>query len=89
MATFHAKGKVELIIPFDYFGISHAIEKCMCAMFGFHPRTIHVSKDDEYDANNNVIRSIYQVSIIGDVGLEQRLNSERFKIIVENLSRSF
>jgi hypothetical protein len=43
----------------------------MCAMFGFHRRTIHVSKDDEYDANNNVIRYICQVSVIGDVGLEQ------------------
>jgi hypothetical protein len=37
----------------------HVIEKCMCAMLGFHLRIVHVSKDDAYDANNNVIRSIY------------------------------
>jgi hypothetical protein len=59
MATFHAKGKVELIIPVDEFGILYVIEKCLCVMFDFHPGTIHVSKDDVCIANNNVIRSIY------------------------------
>jgi len=47
-----------------------------------------VSKDDACDANNNVIRSIYHVSIIGDLGLEWRVNAEKFKIIVENISKS-
>jgi hypothetical protein len=59
MATFHARGKAKLIVPFDDFGILHVIKKCLCVMFGFHPRTIHVSKDRAYDANYNVIRSIY------------------------------
>jgi len=57
-------------------------------MFNFYPRTMDVSKDDACDANNNVIRSIYHVSIIGDLGLEWRVNAEKFKIIVENLSKS-
>jgi hypothetical protein len=35
---------------------SRVLKKCMCAMFGFHSRTIHVSKDDAYDANNIIIR---------------------------------
>jgi hypothetical protein len=59
MVTFHAEGKVAFIVPFDEFGILHVIKKCMCTIFDFHPRTIHVSKDDAYDANNNTIRSIY------------------------------
>jgi hypothetical protein len=59
MATFHAEGKVEFIVPFDEFGISHVIKKCMCVIFNFHLRSIHVSKDDAYDAKNNVFRSIY------------------------------
>jgi len=89
MVTFHTKGKVKLVIPFDEFGISHAIDKCLCAMFGFHLGTIHISKDDAYDANNNVIISIYQVPIIGDLSLEWRVNFGRFKIIAKNLPRSF
>jgi hypothetical protein len=88
MATFHAKGKVKLIIPFDEFGISYVIEKCMYGMFGFHLKIVHVSKDDAYDADNNVIGFIYQVSIIGDLDLEWKVNSERFKIIAKNLPRS-
>jgi hypothetical protein len=61
----------------------------MCAMFGFHLRIVHVSKDDAYDANNNVIISNYQVPIIVDLGLEWRVNFRRFNIVVENLSKSF
>jgi hypothetical protein len=38
---------------------------------------------------NNVIRFIYQVSIIGDLDLEWRVNSGRFKIIAKNLPRNF
>jgi hypothetical protein len=58
-------------------------------MFGFHPRTIHVSKDDAHDTNNNFIMTIYQVLIIGDFGLKWKVNVERFKIIVKNLPKSF
>jgi hypothetical protein len=88
MATFHAKGKVQLIIHVNKFGISHVIENYLCAMLDFHPGTMDVSKDDAYDANNNVITSIYHVSIIGDLSLEWKVNAEKFKIIVENLSKS-
>lgn len=59
MATFHVEGKVELIVPSDEFKSSHVTKKCPCVMFGFHPRIVHVSKDDAYDANNIVTRSIY------------------------------
>jgi hypothetical protein len=59
MAAFHVKGKVKLIVPSSKFGILHVTKKCMCALFGFPSETIHVFKDDAYDANNNVIRSIY------------------------------
>ncbi len=69
-AIFHAEGKVKLIVPFDKFGISHATKKCLCVMFNFHVGAVHVSKDDAYDSNNNVIRSIYQIPVIGDLSLE-------------------
>jgi hypothetical protein len=78
MATFHAKGKVQLIIHVDKFGISHVIEKYLCVMFNFHLRMMDVSKDDACDANNNVNRSIYHVSIIGDLNLDWRLNAKKF-----------
>jgi hypothetical protein len=87
MATFHVEGKAKLIVPSNEFGISHDTNKFLCAMFDFHLGTIHVSKDDAYAANNNLIRSIYQVSIINDLGLEWRVNSRRFRIVVENLLR--
>jgi hypothetical protein len=74
MATFHVEGKVELIVLTNNFRILHAIEKCLCVMFGFHLGIVDVSKDKTYDDNNNVIRSIYQVPILGDFGLEWRVN---------------
>jgi hypothetical protein len=57
-------------------------------MFGFHSRIVHVSKDKAYDVNNNVIRSIYEVPILGDFGLEWKVNGRRFRIIVENILKS-
>jgi hypothetical protein len=59
MVTFHFEGKVEVNIPIDEFGISHVTDKCLCATSSFHRITIHVSKDDAYDANNNVIKFVY------------------------------
>jgi hypothetical protein len=46
MTTFRAEGKARTIVLADKFGISHVIEKCLCAMFDFHLGTMHVSKDD-------------------------------------------
>ncbi len=69
-----------IIIPFDEFGISHVMDKCLCAMFGFHLGIVHVSKDDGYGANNNVIRFIYDFPIIGDLSLKWRVSFERFTL---------
>jgi hypothetical protein len=82
MANFHVKGKVKIIVPVDDFGISHVTEKCLCVMFGFHLGIVHVSKNQTYDDNNDVIRSIYQVLVLGDFGLEWKVNVGRFGIIV-------
>ncbi len=57
-------------------------------MLGFHLGIVHVSKDDAYDTNNNVIRSTYQVLVISDFDFEWRVNSRRFKIVAENLLKS-
>jgi len=89
MATFHVEGKVELTILVDNSGISYVTRKCLCVMFGFHLRIFYVSKDEMYDDNNNLIRSIYQVLVFGDFGLEWRVNAGRFKIVVENLLKIF
>jgi hypothetical protein len=60
MVTFHAKGKVELTVLTNKFEISHVIDKCLhCAMFEFHQEIFPISKDDAYNANNSVMRSIY------------------------------
>ncbi len=88
MATFHAEGKVGLIVPTNDFGISHVIEKCLCAMFGFHSGIVHVSKDKMYDDNNNVIRSIYQVLALGDFRFEWRVNARKFRIVGESHLKS-
>jgi hypothetical protein len=89
MQTFHVEGKAKLIVLINDFGILHVVENCLCVMFGFHLGTIHVSKNETYDDNNNVIRSIYQVLVLGDFGLESRVNVGRFKIVVEIFSKSF
>jgi hypothetical protein len=89
MATFHVEGKAKIIVPIDDFGISHVTEKCLCVMFGFHSRIVHVSKKNIYDDNNDVIRSIYQVLVLGDFSLEWRVYVARFRIIVENFPKSF
>jgi len=49
---------------------------------------MHVFKDNAYDDNNNVIRSIYQILIIDDIGLKWMVNVEKFMIVAKNLSKS-
>jgi len=83
MVTFHAKGNVEFIILTNEFGISQMIKKCLCAMFGLQPNTVHISKDDAYDDNNNVTRSIYQVPMNVSQGLEWIFNGRMFKVVGE------
>jgi hypothetical protein len=63
MATFHLDRKLELTILLDCFGVLFVTEKCLCAMFGFMPKSVHISKDDAYDDNNNVTTSIYQAHV--------------------------
>jgi hypothetical protein len=89
MVIFHVEGKVELIILLDNLGILQVTMKCLCAIFGFHMGFVHVSKDKMYDDNNNVIRSIYQIPVLGDFGLEWRVNAKRFRIVAKDLTKSF
>jgi hypothetical protein len=56
-------------------------------MFGFQLGTMHTSKDNVYDDNNNVIKSIYQALVITTSGLEWTLNINKFSIIGENLPK--
>jgi hypothetical protein len=54
MATFYAKGKVDLMILVDDFGNAKVTEKCLLPMFGFQCGSIYVSKNDVYHENNVV-----------------------------------
>ncbi len=88
MATFHVEEHPKLTILADDFGILHIFEKNLCVMFGFQPRTVHISKDDAYDDNNNVTIIVYQVPSIITQGLEWTFNAWRFKIVGENLPKN-
>lgn len=88
MATFHAKGKPKLTILSDDYGITHVIEKCLCAMFGFRLETMHISKDDMYDDNNNVIRFVYQALLLSAQGLEWSFQFRKFEIVGKNFPKS-
>jgi hypothetical protein len=50
-------------------------------MFGFQFGTMHTSKDNVYDDNNNVIRSIYQVLVTTTQGSKWTFNIGKFSII--------
>ncbi len=63
MATFYVQGELDLTILGNDLGIFHVIEKCLFAMFGFQHGTMHTSKDDAFDDNNKVTRSVYQVPL--------------------------
>jgi hypothetical protein len=63
MATFYARGKVDLTILVDDFGNARVIKKCLSHMFNFQHGSIHVSKDDVYNDNSVVKNSIYHESI--------------------------
>ncbi len=88
MATFHAKSKPKLTILSDDYGITHVIEKCLCAMFGFRLETMHISKDDMYDDNNNVIRFVYQALLLSAQGLEWSFQFRKFEIVGKNFPKS-
>lgn len=79
MATFYAKRKPNLTILGDDLGIFHVTEKCLCAMFGFQHGTMHISKDDAFDDNNNITRFVYQVLLPNAHGLGWPLCASRFR----------
>jgi hypothetical protein len=57
-------------------------------MFGFQLGTMHTSKDNVYDDNNNVIRFVYQALVTTTQGLEWTFNIGKFNIIGENLPQN-
>jgi hypothetical protein len=85
MATFYVEGKPKLtIILGDNLKICHVIEKCLCAMFGFQPFTVHISKDDAFDDNNSVIKFVYQVLLMSAHGSGWTFCASRFRTLGEN-----
>jgi hypothetical protein len=59
MVTFHAIGNFELTIMVNNLGTTLVFKQCLCAMFSFHLRSLHVSKDVSYDSNNLVLSLLY------------------------------
>jgi hypothetical protein len=88
MATFHTEDKPKLTILSDDYGIAHVTKTCLCAMFGFQLGTMHISKNDAYDDNNNVIRFVYQAPLLNAKGLEWSLHVRRFEIVGKNFHKS-
>jgi hypothetical protein len=61
MVTFHAIGHSNLTIMVDDLGMIIIFEHCLCVMFTFQPRFLHISKDVSYDSNNFISSSLYQI----------------------------
>jgi len=49
---------------------------------------VHISKENAYDDNNNVIRFVYHASVSTTQGLEWTFNTDKFNIIRENLPKN-
>jgi hypothetical protein len=64
MATFCADGWPEFTILVDGTDTIMVFAICLCVMFGFQPRSLHISKDVVYDMNNNVSSLMYQMFVI-------------------------
>jgi hypothetical protein len=45
----------------DNSGATSIFEQCLCTMFLFQLRSLHISKDVSYDYNNLVLNSMYQI----------------------------
>jgi hypothetical protein len=88
MATFHAEGKSNLTILVGDYGVVQVTKQCLCAMFGFQPNFMHVSKDAAYVQNNVVIHSIYQTFFVGAQGLHWMVNVRRYQIVGESLQKN-
>jgi hypothetical protein len=85
----HFGVKLELTILNNDIGIFCVIEKCLCVMFGFQFRIVHISKDDAFNNDNNITRFIYQVLLPSAHRLGWTLHVDRFRTIGENLPKSF
>jgi hypothetical protein len=53
--------------------------------FGFQLKSLHMSKDATYDANNNVFSLVYQMSITTAQGQEWVVNSKCYKVVDDNV----
>jgi hypothetical protein len=49
---------------------------------------MHISRDNAYDDNNNVIRSVYHALVTNTQGLEWTFDINKFNIIGKNLFKN-
>jgi hypothetical protein len=84
MATFYAKGKVNLTILVSDFRNIRITKKCLLYMFGFQHGFIRVSRDDAYDDNSVVKNSIYHESISNPNGVHWDVKAGRYMIVGNN-----
>jgi hypothetical protein len=84
MATFHAEGKLDLIMLVGDEKFVHVTEKC--AMFDFLLGSIHVSKDVAFGDNDVVIDSIYiLIPSSSPQGLYWMVNNGIYRSVGESL----
>jgi hypothetical protein len=55
-------------------------------MFGFHLGIMHISRNETYDDNNKVMKSICKTHVFGPHGLQWMVNEGRFRIVGENIT---
>jgi len=89
MNKMHFGVELELTILNNDLGIFRVSEKCLSVMFGVQLRIVHISKNDAFDDNNNITRFIYQVLFPSAHRLGWILHVDRFRIVGENLPKSF
>ncbi len=85
VATFCAKGQPKLTILVDEYDIITISKQCLCAMFGFQPSYLHMSKDVAYDVNNKVSNLMYQMPTIIAQGKQWVVNFGWYRLINNNV----
>ncbi len=85
MVTFHATKHSNLTIVVDKSWMTVVFEHCFCAMFTFHPSSLHISKDVSYDSNNFVLSSLYQIPMTSSQGRQWVVGYGHYCIVGDSL----
>jgi hypothetical protein len=73
----------------DNSGATSIFEQCLCTMFLFQLRSLHISKDVSYDYNNLVLNSMYQIPMTSSQGRQWVVGCGHYCIIGDSLTHNF